>query len=88
MEGGGGSIRPLPSTFGTTDPLDFIFGTYNQLPLYFQLNETTWCLIGLHGNHSYINDVTNGHHLGFLNFKILLKFKLNTKNGEKTAFSD
>ena len=88
MEGGGGSIGPLPSTFGTTDLLDFIFGTYNQLPLCFQLNETTWCLIGLHGNHSYINDVTSGRHLGFLNFKILLKFELHTENGEKTALGD
>ena len=28
------------------------FGTYNKLHLYFQLSETTWCLIGFHGNNS------------------------------------
>ena len=26
-----------------------IFGTYNNLPLYFQLIETTWFLIGFRG---------------------------------------
>ena len=40
----------------------------------FQLSETTWYLIGLHGNNSKIIDVTGGRHLGFLNFQILLKF--------------
>ena len=33
--GGGGSIGPLPSTFDTIHPIDLIFGTYNELSLYF-----------------------------------------------------
>ena len=28
--------------------------TYNKLHWYFQLSETTWCLIGFHGNNSQI----------------------------------
>ena len=85
--GGGRSIgTPSRSTFRTSHPID-IFGTYNNLPLYFQLSETTWRLIGFHGNQSYINDVTSGRHLGFLSFKILFKFQLYYQN-DKTAFSD
>ena len=58
LEGGGGSIGPPPpSTFDTIRPIDLKFGTYNKLHLYFQLSETTWCLIGFHGNNSQINDV-------------------------------
>ena len=51
-------IAPLPSTFNTIHPIDMIhvFGTY-ELPLYFQLSVTTWCLTDFHGNQSYINDV-------------------------------
>ena len=37
-----------------------------------------WCLIGFHGNQSFINDVTSGRRLGFLYFEILFKFELNT----------
>ena len=65
-----------PSTFDTIHPIDLKFGTYNKLRLYFQLSETTWCLISFHGNNSQINDVTGGRHLGFSNFKILFKFSL------------
>ena len=65
--GGGGSIGPL-STFDTIHPIGMIFGTYNKLPLYFQLSKTTWFLLGFHGNKKYINDVTSGSHLGFSNF--------------------
>ena len=36
-EGGGVSIRPLLSIFDTIHPIDLIFGTYNELSLYFQL---------------------------------------------------
>ena len=50
------------------------FGTYHKLHLYFQLRETTWCLIGFHGNNIQINDATSGRHLGFLDFQILFKF--------------
>ena len=32
---GEGSIGPLPSTFDTIHPIDLIFGTYNELSLYF-----------------------------------------------------
>ena len=82
----GGSIGPLLSTFDTIHPIDLIFGTYNDIPLYFQLSEITWCLIGYLGSH--INDVTSGRHFGFLHFQILFIFELNTETGEKTAFTD
>ena len=67
---------PPPSTFNTIHPIDLKFGTYNKLHFYFQLSETTWCLIGFHGNNSQTNDVTGGRHLGFSNFQILFKFYL------------
>ena len=61
--GGGGeqgqSIGPLPSTFDTIPLIDLIFGTYNELFLYFQIIETAWSLICFHGNHNHINDVTS-----------------------------
>ena len=66
LEGGGRSIHSI----------DLKFGTHNKLHLYFQLSETTGCLIGFHGNNSQINDVTGGRHLGFSNFQILFKFSL------------
>ena len=75
LEGGGVQSDP-PSTFDTIHPIDLKFGTYNKFRLYFQLSETTWCLIGFHGNNSQINDVTGGRHLGFSNFQILIKFSL------------
>ena len=65
-----------PSTFDTIHPIDLKFWSYSKLHLYFQLSETTWCLIGFHGNNSQINDVTVGRHLGFSNFQILFKFSL------------
>ena len=49
--------------------------TNSKLHWYFQLNKTMLCLISFHGNDSQINDVTNGRHLGFLNFQILFKFE-------------
>ena len=52
------SIGSPPSTFNTIHPIDIKLGTFNKLHLCFQLSETTWCLIGLHGNNSQINDVT------------------------------
>ena len=67
---------PLPSTFDTIHPIYLELGTYNKLHLYFQLSETTWFLIGFHGNNSQINDVTGGRHLGFSSFQILFKFSL------------
>ena len=88
QEGMGWSIGHLLSTFDTIHTIDLIFGTYNELPLCFQLSETTWCPIGFHSYHSTINDVTNGRHLGFLNIQILFIFELNVQNGKKTAFSD
>ena len=73
----GGSIGPpLPSTFDTIHPNGLKFGTFIKLHLYSQLSETTWCLIGFHGNNSQINDVTGGRYLGFSNFQILFKFSL------------
>ena len=65
---------PSSSTFDTIHLIDLKFGTYNKLHLYFQLNGTTLCLIGFHGNNNQINDVTGGRHLGFSNFQILFKF--------------
>ena len=44
----GGQSDPLPpSTFDTIHPIGLKVGAYNKLHLYFQLSETTWCLIGL-----------------------------------------
>ena len=76
LEKGGGVNRTPPSTFDTIHPIDLKFGTYNKLRLYFQLSETTWCLIGFRGKNSQINDVTGGRHLRFSNFQILSKFSL------------
>ena len=75
---GGGEVNrsPPPPTFDTIHLIDLKFGKYNKLRLYFQLSVTTWCLFGFHGNSSPINDVTGGHHLGFLNFQISFKFSL------------
>ena len=65
----GGSIGPLPSTFDTIHPIDLIFGTCNEF-FYFQLIDFTWCrLIGFHGNHSHINDVTVAAILDFQIFR-------------------
>ena len=72
----GGQSDPPPITSDTIHPIDLKFGTNNKLPLYFQLNETRWCLTGFHGNNNQINDVTGGRHLGFLNFQILFKLSL------------
>ena len=65
--------RNPPFTFDTIHPIDMIIGTYNKILLYFQLSDTIWCLIGFHGNYSYINDVTSGRHLGFKSFQISFK---------------
>ena len=72
----GGVNRTPPSTFDTIHPIDLKFGRYNKLRLYFQLSETTWCLIGFHGNNSQINYVVGGRPFGFSNFQILFKFSL------------
>ena len=66
--GGGRALGP-PSTFDNIDPISMIFGTYNKLPLYLQLNNFTWCLIGFRDNHSYINDVTMAAILDFQIFR-------------------
>ena len=77
---GGDQSDPPPSIFDTIHPIDLKFGTYNKLHLYFQLSETTWCLIGFHGKNSQINDVTGGRHLGFSNFQILFNFHFCTSD--------
>ena len=52
------------------------FGAYNKLHFYSHLSETTWCLIGFHGNDSQLNDATDGLYLGFfLYFQVLLQFE-------------
>ena len=76
LRGGGGVNRIPPSTFDTIHPIHLKFCTCNKLHLFFQLSETTCCLIDFHGNNSQINDVTVGSRLGFLNFQILFKFSL------------
>ena len=77
LEGVGGSIGPPPpSSFDTIHTIGLKFVKYNKLHLYFQLSETTWCLIGFHGNNSQINDVIGGRHLEFSNFQILFKISL------------
>ena len=73
---GSGVNRTPPVYFNTIHPIDLKFGRYNKLRLYFQLSETTWCVIVFHGNNSQINDVIGGRHLGFSNFQILFKFSL------------
>ena len=86
--GGGGSIGPLPSTFDTIHPINLIFGTYNERFLFFQLIDTTCCLIGFHGNHSNIITSLAAATLDFQIFKIFSNSNLNTENSEKTMFSD
>ena len=86
QEGGGGLNRTPPCTFDTIHPI-----FYNNHSLYFELIETLSCLIGFHGNHSHINDVTSGRHFGFWIFKFSNFFSfsnLNTENSQKTIFSD
>ena len=83
-----GSIGPLPSTSDTNYLIDLIFGTYNELPLFFQLSEITWCLIVFHGSHNPMNNVTSGRHLGFSKFQIFFIFEFNTDTDEKTTFND
>ena len=73
---GEGRVIWTPTSFDAIPPIDMIFATYNELPFYFQLNVTMLCLTGFHGNHSYINEVTSGRHLGFLSFQILSRFEL------------
>ena len=70
--GGRVSIIPLPATFDTIHLIDIKFCTNNELPLYFQLSVTLWCLNRFHGNHSYINDITSGCHPGFFLSKVEL----------------
>ena len=84
--GGGGLVGHLPSTFNIIHPIDLIFGTYNKLSLYFQLIESTWYLIGIHSNHSHINDVIVAAILDF-KFSDFFIFELNTENGEKTILT-
>ena len=72
----GDQSPPPPSAFETIHSIDMKFGIHNKLHLYFQLSETTWCLIGFHGKNCQINDVTRGHHFGLLSFQILFKFSL------------
>ena len=58
-----------------------------KLLLYFQLS-VNHVVSGFNANHSYINNVTSGRHLGSFSFQIIFKFELISENGEKTAFSD
>ena len=89
LAGRGQSDLPPPRTFDTLiDLIDMKFGTYIKLDLYFQLSETTWCLIGFHGNNSQINDVSGGPSwiFKFSDFVQICIFVL--QNDEKTAFGN
>ena len=63
--------RTLPSPFDIIHPIDMNIAICNELPLYFQLRVTTWCLIRIQGKHSYINDVTSSTILDFLTYSNL-----------------
>ena len=52
--GGGGQSDPSTSAFDTIHLIDLIFGTCNELSLYFHLIETTLYLIGFHGSYNHI----------------------------------
>ena len=79
------SIGPFPSTFDNIHPIDLIFGTHDKLSFHFLLIETMCCLIGFHGNNSYIYDVTSDRHLGFSNFQTFIIFEFYIENGEKAS---
>ena len=83
-KGGGGSIRPLPSTFDNIHPIDFIFGTCNDRSVYSQLIKTTFCLIGFHCNHS---NIMTSLAAAVLDFQIF-NFLIFNENGEKTTLID
>ena len=74
---------PPPSTFDTIHLIDMKFGTYNKLHLYFQLSETTWCLIGFHGNNSHRRPPS--WIFKFSDFVQIVTFVLH--NDKKAAFS-
>ena len=57
--GGGGGVQSDPSSPPMTD--------YSS-DLYLRSIETTWCLIGFHGNHNIINDVTSRPPSWIINF--------------------
>ena len=77
IRGEGESVGPLPSTFDTIHPIYLIFGTSNKAFLYFQLIETTWCLIGIHGNHNHISDVISVRNLGqFSSFQLFFHIRI------------
>ena len=73
---GAQEINRTPSTFDTLPPIDMIFGTNNEMPLFFQLSVTTWPVISFYGSHKYIKYVPSGRLLGFLIFRILFKLGL------------
>ena len=83
--GGGGSIGPLLSTFDTIHPIDWIFDTYNEYSLYFQLIKITCCLIGFHGNQS---NIMTSLAAAILDFQFFSNSNLNTENSVKITFSD
>ena len=68
---GGGSIGPLLTTFDAIHPIDQIVGTYEKCSMYFQLIETTCCLIGFHDNHSNMMTILVA---AILDFQILKFF--------------
>ena len=58
----------LSSTFDTIHPIEMIFGAYNKLPLYVQLNLTRCYITRFHGNNSNIKNVASGRHFKFSDF--------------------
>ena len=70
------------------DPIDMLFFTYSELPLFFQPSVITWYLTVFPDNHSYVNDVTSDRNLGFYVFRLYSNLSYNTVNDGKTAFSE
>ena len=72
----GVSIGPLPSIFDTIHLIHLIFGTNHDFLCIFQLIETMWCLIGIHGNHHHINGIASDRHFRFSNFQIFFHIRI------------
>ena len=78
----GGQSHPSPLL------LTLFIRLTRYLTQYFQLIETTCCLIGFQGNHSNIMRSLATATLDFQIFNFFSNSNLNTENSEKTTFSD
>ena len=84
-------VNSMLSKVGGRGPIEpsSLMPWFNFLGFYLlELIETICCLMGLPDNHAQqYNDVTSGHHLGFLNLQLFSYSTSNTENSEKTIFS-